>query len=100
MGAVQKITDHPYSSKWSEYWAVQSESRPDVTYVVAKARKDGTWACSCPRWIYKRENCKHITRAVSKARLVESNHLVGEVRLDAMPEKVRKAISRFSLIEL
>lgn len=100
MSNVKKVTDHPYSARWSEYWAVSSESRAGVIYVVAKARKDGTWGCSCPRWIYKREDCKHIQAARAASKMLERNAVVAEIRVDAMPEKAKKALSRFALLEV
>lgn len=42
-----------------------SESNPDKTYKVSHDNSNGIYTCSCPRWIFKRENlpdghCKHI----------------------------------------
>lgn len=34
-------------------------SNGDTTYTVAE-RDDDEWTCSCPRWKFKRESCKHI----------------------------------------
>lgn len=39
-----------------------SESSSRI-YVVAKARRDGQWQCSCPGWIHHR-NCKHLKALV------------------------------------
>ena len=43
--------------RWIEKWAVEG-SRGNQ-YMVSKA-EDGTWGCSCPRWKFRREECKHI----------------------------------------
>lgn len=44
-------------------WEVNSRTEPDKTYVVSM-KHDGTWGCSCPRWIFNRErprpDCHHI----------------------------------------
>jgi hypothetical protein len=44
--------------KWVDQWHVTSRSSGKV-YTVSLA-DDGTWGCSCPRWIFAREDCKHI----------------------------------------
>ena len=44
-----------YSGKWS----VPSSSEPNKTYTVSLT-EDGDWECSCPQWIYRRRECKHI----------------------------------------
>jgi hypothetical protein len=45
--------------KWIKRWKVPSHSNPSVFHTVAQD-KDGNYACSCPRWIHHREECKHI----------------------------------------
>jgi len=40
-------------------WQVASLSDPYKRYTVT-LYEDGTWACSCPHWIYRRAYCKHI----------------------------------------
>ena len=45
---------------------VESQSSSRV-YVVSKY-DDGSWACSCPSWIFKKghkENCKHILEIIN-----------------------------------
>lgn len=99
-----KIEDHPPSRTWVEFYEVQSESRPGVAYVVAK-KNDGTWGCDCPAWIFHRGqkgNCKHIRHVLQYIQ-------VGEVLSIFKPpaaqriitkEKLQKALSRFSLVEV
>lgn len=45
-----------------DQWDAPSESKPDKTYKVTNY-ENGTWACGCPRWIFHREECKHIQSA-------------------------------------
>ena len=40
---------------------VESFSNPGKFYIVAET-EDGEWQCSCPVWIYRRKQCKHIQR--------------------------------------
>jgi hypothetical protein len=52
------------SQKWVKQWKVSSwkSSGNDLTpgaYTVSLS-VDGEWGCSCPRWKFKREECKHI----------------------------------------
>lgn len=44
---------------YKKQWAVPSDVDPDKTYKVSLTF-DGEYKCSCPRWIFKREQCKHI----------------------------------------
>lgn len=85
------------SEKWVEFHAVESDSRKGVFYTVARA-SDGSWGCSCPRWIYHREVCKHIRRVADTS---YTQKIFFE--LDEVPEparvQVQKAISRFALID-
>lgn len=41
-------------------WRVPSESNGNI-YIVSLTDKN-TFACSCPAWIYRRQECKHIQR--------------------------------------
>jgi len=44
---------------WSRQWQVPSSDGSREYTVSADA--SGNWACSCPRWIYRRDTeCKHI----------------------------------------
>jgi len=44
-------------SQWQQQWDV-----PGSTGRIYKVSRDysGNYACSCPQWIYKRDDCKHI----------------------------------------
>ncbi len=86
--------NHPATRQWVEYYEVDSESRPDTTYIVAKSAK-GLWGCSCPRWIYHRENCKHIKHVLEQ---ISRNVAVPVVT--PTPAQIKKIVSRFSLVEI
>jgi len=103
-------------TKWMEYHAVESDSVAGKYYTVAKT-DEGEWGCSCPRWIYHREKCKHIRKIMS---IVSSKYSINLAQvqneqsftraeilarsLKALPPTIRpqmeKAISRFSNIEV
>ena len=74
---------------------VASHSNPDKEYVVA-VTADEKWSCSCPHWIHHmpRPNCKHIVEAKS---FVLSAFAP---TLKPMSEVVKKALNRFSAIEV
>jgi len=42
--------------RWVKRWEVQGTNR---TWIVA-LDKNGNWGCSCPVWVYKRQECHHI----------------------------------------
>ena len=50
------------------FWWVQSYSDPLKQYKVSQ-RADGAYACSCPHWIYRRAQCKHIQEVMLGSRL-------------------------------
>ncbi len=54
----------PAAKQWMERHEVMS-SDLNRTYIVAR-HADGHWACSCPRWKFKRETCKHIMHVQNK----------------------------------
>jgi hypothetical protein len=56
--ALLKATIAPPADRWIQRYSVP-RSTGDGTWTVAQA-KIGTWGCSCPRWKFKREQCKHI----------------------------------------
>jgi hypothetical protein len=45
-------------------WVVPSDSDPDKTYKVSLTH-EYEFQCSCPRWIFKREICKHIQDVIA-----------------------------------
>ena len=104
-------------TKWMQFYAVESDSLPGKYYTVAKT-DEGEWGCSCPRWIYHREKCKHIRRLLSTTAskyTVDLAQVPAEEQqftrqeilarsLKSLPPTVRpqmeKAISRFSNVEV
>lgn len=97
MSAITKIPGQ--SGKWEELYEVQSSSRPGVSYVVAKDDQ-GRWGCSCPRWIFHtpRQACKHILAV--QIELAKSNlRTYTEAEVNTKPA-IKKALSRFALIEV
>jgi len=40
-------------------WEVPSFTNPDKIYTVSLT-KNGEYQCSCPQWIFRRKECKHI----------------------------------------
>lgn len=47
--------------EYQHQWSVPSETDDTKVYKVSLT-KEGEYKCSCPRWIFKREQCKHIIR--------------------------------------
>jgi hypothetical protein len=82
------------------FYECPSTSRKDTSYIIATNDSE-EWGCSCPRWIFKREECKHI-RSV-KLFLVfarEREEEISPVTVSQMPQKTQKAVTRFSLVEV
>ena len=89
------------SGRWSTLYRVRSNSRPNVSYVVAQSQS-GSWGCSCPAWTFHtpRHNCKHIESviralacsAVSPVQVMPAAELAADVKLS-------KAVSRFALLD-
>ena len=51
------------------YGTVESESSPGLMYVISKFRRRAqgiygkfrySYICSCPDWVYRQRDCKHI----------------------------------------
>jgi hypothetical protein len=56
------MTPKAPSRGYVDAWEVESLTEPGKVYVVSK-RRDGTMACSCPRWKFAhapKADCKHI----------------------------------------
>lgn len=54
------------NGQWVKRWSVPSESNPSKSYVVAQNR-EGEFGCSCPVWIFRRKECKHIRNVLTDA---------------------------------
>jgi hypothetical protein len=88
------------SGQWKELWEVQSESRANVAYVVAKNVR-GSFGCSCPAWIFQhtpRQDCKHIAHV--KRQLSAFVQAPSTAKPITSPEKIAKILSRFALLEI
>lgn len=48
----------PPPDQWAQRYSVPRSSG-EGTWTVSQA-KNGAWGCACPRWRFKREQCKHI----------------------------------------
>lgn len=82
--------------KYVEVWGVQSESRPDKVYTVARTAAD-IWSCACPRWTLnaKRPECKHIQFVKN-----HPSRRGGFAPIAETPEQVKKALSRFAMLDV
>jgi len=56
---ISTITVENNNGWWVQKWDVESASRPNVTYRVAKNKRGG-YGCTCPHWKYRRKICRHI----------------------------------------
>jgi hypothetical protein len=65
------------NSRWKKRFYVDG-TRPGSQYVVAQD-SFGQWACSCPRWKFMREECKHI-KAVRLGSEFMPNATSGELK--------------------
>lgn len=81
--------------KYIDVWGVQSDSRPDKIYTIARTALD-VWSCSCPHWTrnFPRPVCKHIKHVK-----FYKDMLAGFAPV-VMPESVKKSLGLFSAIEL
>ena len=59
---------------------IKSESSNRL-YVVAQAKSDGEWQCSCPGWVMKRagkpRGCKHLKVMMPALAAVETKSIKG-----------------------
>ncbi|MEM2922240.1 MAG: hypothetical protein QXF26_08000 [Candidatus Bathyarchaeia archaeon] len=53
--------------KYADQWNVGSHSDPSKFYTVSLT-VDGDYECSCPQWIYRRRECKHIQEVKDNVR--------------------------------
>lgn len=66
--------------KYLKKWQIPSENDENKTYTVSLTDKN-TFACSCPVWIFRRQECKHIARV---KRAVENNEDISEIKLNPL----------------
>lgn len=87
------------SGSWVDLWQVESSSKPGTYHIVGRTAA-GDFGCDCPRWTKNanRPMCRHISAV--KTLLAERVLIpVTQVKAEAQPEQVRKALSRFALLE-
>ncbi len=83
------------SQKWVKKWTVESWSMTrgrneyDRVYTVSLSF-DGEWGCSCPRWKFKREECKHI-REIKEAEKWKDGDINAALKLTALRVEKLKA---------
>jgi ERCC4-related helicase len=76
-------------------WAIPSESRPGVTYLVRRI-SDDYYTCTCPHYTYRRQECKHI-RLVKE--LLRAKQLIAREGVDnATPHGGQGALAASSPI--
>ena len=57
---VRRMTVPRLQAKvYSNQWSMRSSSDPTKSYKVS-LKSDGEYECSCPGWIYRHQDCKHI----------------------------------------
>ena len=83
---------------YSQKWSVPSSSDPNKTYTVSLTA-DGQWECSCPQWIYRRQECKHMQRIKKKPhwRYSHISQVGRENRSTNLRRDSRRIIAHFSL---
>jgi hypothetical protein len=98
MSPVELPYHYNKSRQYVKFWEVENESNPGRAYIVS-LKRDGTYACGCPRWTthVPREDCKHIRSL--KALLARATVEISEPRI-LSPEKIQKIMSRFALVEV
>jgi Fanconi anemia group M protein len=78
-------------------WAVPSDSRPGVKYLVRRVSED-YYTCTCPHYTYRRQECKHIKlikELVKAKELIATHQTVGAEAVHREPLQFGQAISTF-----
>jgi len=88
------------SGHWKELYQVFSDSRPGVSYIVAR-HEQGQWGCSCPAWTFHtpRKHCKHITFVLRQLAGAAPLPVKSPAEVQADP-RLCKHLSRFALVEV
>ena len=73
------------SVRYQKQWVVRSVSRPNIVYKISLTM-DNQYQCSCPRWVYKREDCKHIRSIRDSFRPAEP--------IVVLPERLTRVVTR------
>lgn len=96
---IIELTQHARLGKWTRFFEVPSESRSNLAYIVSMGEGEGNWGCSCPRWIYRREDCKHIKAVQTRLLVGRPIPSMTETAPVTKPEKLAKVLSTFAAIE-
>ncbi|HWP59504.1 MAG TPA: hypothetical protein VNL14_16550 [Candidatus Acidoferrales bacterium] len=59
-GSKAPVPQAKPKTKWDRQFTVRSFSDPDKTYRVSVRGK--VWVCSCPSYVFRHEECKHIEK--------------------------------------
>ncbi len=97
---IIQIKTHARMGKWTQFFEVPSESDPNKAYVVSADNDFKTLGCSCPRWIYHRQKCKHIQRLMRELGLKMTFVTSDQTPTINTPEKLQSTLSRFANIEI
>jgi len=57
--AIYTMIKRKIMTVYMRQWNIESFTIPGKEYKVSQL-KDGSYQCSCPNWIYRRRQCKHI----------------------------------------
>jgi len=71
---------------YERQWGVPS-STGKREYTVSKVRDDGSYQCSCPAWVHRRRECRHI----AEVKLFEAERQ-RELNADGESEKIDRAV--------
>lgn len=78
------------SYKWVRKWTSESWTDKHGKCYVVSVSVDGVWGCSCPEWIFRRNECHHI-QEVKAAENWKEGDLKSLLQLTALRvEKLRK----------
>ena len=80
---------------WVEQWEVVGSK--GTIYKVSRA-DDGTWGCSCPNWIHRHTDCKHI-REVQNGRWGKANPVQDPLIEKQTNSTIQEALTNESIIE-
>lgn len=88
------------TAKKLRQWNVPSSSGKKQEYKVT-VYDDGRWECSCPDWIYRRAECKHIKmqKAVEEAEASARKNVIGGV-VKALPTMQLDNAARLLRVEI
>ena len=57
--------------RYKQQFNIKSETTKGIKYKVSESFS-GKWSCSCPYWIYRHQECKHIKQIKFNLRLMSN----------------------------